>query len=356
LYLLASPCDPAEDEDPTIPILLELSMDDDLPISFTLPNFPRGRRVTAREAEVLIRSKISEKKREYEDAVWELVRFYSTTGRINKASELIEELMESVDDPERAASYWLALGQLAERREDFNAAISIYSRGLSMEPASPETWYLLNNNIGYSLIQMGRYEEAEVYCRAAIEIDRNRHNAYKNLGLSLEGQDKYQEACIALMQATRVNAVDPRAFKHLESLISQHPDLLDIVPELSAFLDKGKTAIDMAGELTVRFQEIQQNESPELTGPERIAIAVALLMQEADVITFTRDDVRRALGVSRETWMASLTSIFQAMREDEPGGAPKINPRYRGLFRRVSHGNYVLTDRGARVIMRIHSI
>jgi tetratricopeptide (TPR) repeat protein len=331
-------------------------MEDEFPINFSLPYFPKGRKVTAREAEVLIRSKIAEKKREYEDAIWQLVRLYSSVARIDEAKELLEELMKSVDGPERAASYWLALGQIADRQRDFDAAVSAYKRGLGMEPSVSETWYLLNNNIGYSLIQLGRYGEAEDYCREAIAIDGKRHNAYKNLGLSLEGQGDNEEACEALMQATMANAVDPRALQHLEALVSRHPDLSDRVPGLSTLLSKGMAATELAGKVAKGLQEDRLAKSPKLTGPERIAIAVARLVQEADVVTFSRDDVRRALGISRQAWMSSLTSIFQAMREDEPGGAPAINPKFRGLFRRVSHGNYILTDKGAGVINRIHDL
>jgi hypothetical protein len=91
-------------------------VDNDLPISFSLPYFPKGRRVTAREAEVLIRSKISEKKREYEDAIWELVKFYSSTGRINEAGELIEELMESFTCQQHRSLRYLAWKSIPHMR------------------------------------------------------------------------------------------------------------------------------------------------------------------------------------------------------------------------------------------------
>jgi hypothetical protein len=48
--------------------------------------------------------------------------------------------------------------------------------------------------------------------------------------------------------------------------------------------------------------------------------------------------------------MAGYTAIFQAMREAQPGGAPPIGSKWKGAFRRVSHGEYVLTSRGRELL------
>ena len=60
----------------------------------------------------------------------------------------------------------------------------------------------------------------------------------------------------------------------------------------------------------------------------------------------TRDRVRREIELSREKWMAGYTSIFQAMRAGQPGGAQTIREEYRGIFGRVKHGVYRLTSYG----------
>jgi tetratricopeptide (TPR) repeat protein len=71
------------------------------------------------------------------------------------------------------------------------------------------------------------YAEAEGFCRRAIKINPDRHNAYKNLGLALAGQRKFPEAVKALVKAVRVCPKDPRAFKALEDLLTEvRPDLL----------------------------------------------------------------------------------------------------------------------------------
>jgi hypothetical protein len=81
--------------------------------------------------------------------------------------------------------------------------------------------------------------------------------------------------------------------------------------------------------------------------------AVAVLVELEGRPVFTRDQVRKRIGVTRDRWMGGYTSIFQAMREDQPGGAPPIHPKWKGVFRRVGHGQYVLTSRGRQLIREL---
>ncbi len=83
-----------------------------------------------------------------------------------------------------------------------------------------------------------------------------------------------------------------------------------------------------------------------MTHAEQILHAVAVLITQEGQETFTRNDVRCQLGVDPEVWLESYTATFQAMRVDQPGGAPAISDTYRGMFKRVARGIYVLTPRG----------
>ena len=100
--------------------------------------------------------------------------------------------------------------------------------------------YYLHNNLGYSLNQLGRFEEGELYCRRAIGITSKPQNAHKNLGLALQGQGKYAEAAGCFVTATQANASDGRSVKHLEELIQQHPELEF---EFGPLLQKCKVAV-----------------------------------------------------------------------------------------------------------------
>ena len=88
-----------------------------------------------------------------------------------------------------------------------------------------------------------------------------------------------------------------------------------------------------------------------MTHAEEIMQAVAVLVKSGR-IPFSRRDVRNHLGLDREEWNYSYDPIFQGMRE-QPGEAPKVDERFKGVFRRVSHGRYVLTPKGERLARKL---
>lgn len=118
----------------------------------------------------------------------------------------------------------LEAGCNAENRRDFHRAVTEYRKGLTYLTEDFDTSYFLNNNLGYSLIQIGEYAEAEKYCREAIVINPHRYNAHKNLGLSLQGQGRYVDAALSLQLAS-VMSSNPRAQNHLDELLSEHPEV-----------------------------------------------------------------------------------------------------------------------------------
>jgi hypothetical protein len=92
-----------------------------------------------------------------------------------------------------------------------------------------------------------------------------------------------------------------------------------------------------------------------MTHAEQILQAMASLVSQDGVRSFSRKAVRDRICVTQEVWMAGYTAIFQAMRSDHPGGAPPIGERYRGVFQRVSHREYQLTPYGRHLIQMFTS-
>ncbi len=88
-----------------------------------------------------------------------------------------------------------------------------------------------------------------------------------------------------------------------------------------------------------------------MTHAEQILYAVSLLADGQELAAFSREEIRHQLGIPREEWNASYSPTFQAMRADHPGGASKIGARFHNIFRRVSHGRYVLTDYGRQLLL-----
>ncbi len=154
-----------------------------------------------------------------------LAWFYVSSHQHEKALARLRQLMESLPNPEDKAACVLNMGATMEKAGDFEAAAGFYREASALEPAETATWYLIHNNLGFSLNKLGRFAEGETYCRRAIKIDATRPNAFKNLGIALDGQGEHREAARCFVTATQVDAADDRSFHLLEDLIQHHPEL-----------------------------------------------------------------------------------------------------------------------------------
>ena len=228
--------------------------------SFTLPTIPQGRRISAEEAERLFLERLKRCERDFLSVLSDLAYFYSTAGRHRQAQAYLERYIANTDDPEKRAGCYLRLGQLTEQMRDYESAISFYSRAFVLEPENTGTWYLIHNNLGFCLNHFGRHSEAEGYCRSAIKIDPSRHNAYKNLGVSLAGQGDYANAAEKLIRATKANASDGRALKLLEQLLVEHPEVRAEMPDIEERIQACRAAVKAVVEIR---QQIQKANSPE---------------------------------------------------------------------------------------------
>ena len=225
-------------------------MPEDGAFHYSVPKTPpKGSKlITADQAEKILLEQLETHQHPEEQVLWELVRLYSETGRQQEALARAKQSLAIAKTPEQKASCYLGLGCLMEQIENFEAAIKNYSEAMTLEPADNATWYFIHNNLGYCLNQLGRFAEAEPYCRSAIEIEPRRCNAYKNLGISLEGQGDYADAANCYIKAVHENASDPRALKHLEELAEKHPAVTVDVPEFDAKLSDCRTAVKKAAE------------------------------------------------------------------------------------------------------------
>jgi tetratricopeptide (TPR) repeat protein len=216
---------------------------------FSLPDRPTGTPVSRDEAERILRANVAMETKgsqEHRDALWDLMRFLSMTERQADGISILDQMLATTSDPEQRAEIVLATGQLMEMLEDFPNARVAYTQGVALEPVGGRTWYLLHNNLGYCLNQLDRFDEAERWCRSAIEIDSLRHNAYKNLGIAYQGQGKFADAARAFIQAIHCEASDPRALLHLEDLIEKHPEIANEIPDLADQARNCRTAVETA--------------------------------------------------------------------------------------------------------------
>lgn len=153
-------------------------------------------------------------------------------------------MLDSTDDAETKGRCYLGLGQLSEQEQDYGGALEHYAKGLALGPSGRYLSYFLHNNSGYCLNVRGNYKEAEAFCRAAIAIDAKLANGYKNLGISLAGQNELVGAAWAWTEATKADARDPRSYYLLETLLADHPEVMRQFPAVLKDLESCSQAVD----------------------------------------------------------------------------------------------------------------
>jgi len=184
-----------------------------------------GTELSAAEVERVLLDKLQDEKEWPHDALRQLAEFYAATAQYDKAIVHFRRLMAVVRDVEEKARCVLNMGQVMELAGDYSAAVRYYKKALALKPTDRVVRYFINNNLGFSLNTLGDVSRGEIYCRKAIEIDPERPNGHKNLGIALSGQGWYREAAECFVAATEANALDPRAFNLLTRLLDQHPEL-----------------------------------------------------------------------------------------------------------------------------------
>ena len=139
----------------------------------------------------------------------------------------LHALVQLMPDQETRVRFLVGAGCCMEQHEDFEAAVFFYGEAVASNPQEHETRYFALNNLGFSLNQLGHFEQGRVCCREAIKVDPKRCNAHKNCGLAEQGLGRFRKAARCFVAATDANARDPRSLDHLEELLETHPELRD---------------------------------------------------------------------------------------------------------------------------------
>jgi tetratricopeptide (TPR) repeat protein len=187
------------------------------------PGFP----LPKQETERLLIERLQNSKNEEDYFRWLLfvVAFYRGIEKVDSARALLQLFLDTSREPEQKAHCHLALGQIATDEQQIETALNHFTTGLRFNPTKAKVGYVLHNNVSYCLNQLGRYKDAEQHCRLAIEIDARRASAYRNLGISLEGQKNILAAVWALVEAIKMDSADGRARDTLKKLILEYPFL-----------------------------------------------------------------------------------------------------------------------------------
>ena len=99
-----------------------------------------------------------------------------------KALERLRQLMARLPDPEKKAECVLTMGQAMEQVGDYPVAVRYYREAMALEPTRTFTWYVINNNLGFSQ-RFGSVLRGRTLLPKGHEIDRSLPNAHQNLGI-----------------------------------------------------------------------------------------------------------------------------------------------------------------------------
>lgn len=204
-----------------------MSAESQLSFNYSLPQRQEGPLVELSFAEIekVLLSKLSESKGDLRDPLWQLARFYSHVKQHEQALDYLRKVLALQPEIEDKAATVLGMGQTMEQVGDYESAVRYYREALAFEPVHTPTWYFIHNNLGFSLNMLERFEEGEKFCRTATEIDGQRPNGFKNLGIALRGQGRFSEAAECFVKATQADASDPRSVRLLEELLEEKPEL-----------------------------------------------------------------------------------------------------------------------------------
>lgn len=191
--------------------------------------------------------KSSESQEKIIDLLRALAEICFDNGYFKAAYDYYNKILSLTDVPSERAECLFNMGGAMERAEDYTAAAESYLSAFELPQEPNDIFYWLHNNAAYCLNKTGRYQQAEEHCQSAILIDTERHNAYKNLGISLQNQGEYAEAVENFLHATELCPADTRALAHLQSLIAAHRELLEEFPGLLQRLHECQVAAPADG-------------------------------------------------------------------------------------------------------------
>ncbi len=196
-----------------------------------------------KDKELFLLRQLKESNRTDSEAFYDLCSLYSSEGMYERIDALLNEMFENEENSHRRADVLFGLGCDMEKRMDYATAVHFYRASRTAEPKNPIIRYFVNNNLGFSLNQLGRFDEAVPVLEEAINISPYQSNAFKNLGLAYQGLGNYEKAVECFYAATKANAADGRSIRHLEELVKEHPELYKTIPTLESILDGCQRAV-----------------------------------------------------------------------------------------------------------------
>jgi len=102
---------------------------------------------------------------------------------------------------------------IEKAHDHLRRAVKVYLRAAIIEPTDFET----NLNLGACYFQLGKYDLAEQYCKEAIQAAPDRPEAYSNLGIVYDAQNRLYEAIHAYKESLELDTKQANLLLNLGS-------------------------------------------------------------------------------------------------------------------------------------------
>jgi tetratricopeptide (TPR) repeat protein len=191
--------------------------------------------------------KVADERRYYEmtpaisskwSALWALMVLYDNAGLFDESIAVCREGLANPLLKEYHANAWFRIGQINEHKRDFDAALQAYLNSIETNSDGLEAQYWQHNNAAFCYLMKKEFDQAEVHCRIAIDLDEQdwkgkrrrwgdplHWNAWKNLGSAMEYTGRHRDAASCYSTAIRLSPRNERAIAHLRRLLKRYPDV-----------------------------------------------------------------------------------------------------------------------------------
>lgn len=133
----------------------------------------------------------------WEEAKTTMARWYSQNGMHEKAIFEIRGALRVVPYEEEA---WRFAGWLALQGEMFDEAVEFYHKAYEIKPTNNSA-----RNLGMTLVDLDKYEEAATYLEKAYQLDRSDHNSLFNASVAHASAENYQTAIDLAERLAKIN-------------------------------------------------------------------------------------------------------------------------------------------------------
>ncbi len=145
-----------------------------------------------------------------------LATAYHRNKQLDKADEFFQKAVKGAG--ENAPVIWyIALGQIETERGNLEQARRYYIIGVQLDPASTAAY----NNLGYILLKLNRYDEADAVFREAHTLDVTLTSAIYGRGEAARERDMYEVAQHFYEKAIDTNPNEPLFYKSLADLFDE---------------------------------------------------------------------------------------------------------------------------------------